>query len=158
MIFFYCWPATSTSCPQTQILLSFFKPFDERNHHRLDVSLGAIYYDIYQAQYSSSGSFNAAQKLAYRIQPIIELNYNLILDRKNSTNPSEEPILGLSTKVLEERLKLKFWLSILNWIPNNDAFELRIETIYLSSPFFRDFKVWENKGGTFHQLRFRLKI
>ncbi len=136
---------------QAQFLSSFFKNLSDDGHHVINVDFGIAYYDVYKAKYDNNSKFLSTEKLATIWQPVVGIDYNLVLT-KNSGR--KEPILGLSSRILEQRIKLGFWLSLLNFA-NLDNDDLRIEITYITDAFFRSKQEYENPAGTFIQLRWR---
>lgn len=135
---------------QSQLIFSFFKDLDASGVHSIKVGIGAAYYDLYEAIYSNDNKLLSAYMYGWKTKPVIELDYNIILKDDNN---KQRPILGLATRIFEERIKLLFWVYLTRFADDNH--ELRLETLYLSSPYFRDLQEWENKGGIFFQLRWR---
>ena len=136
---------------QAQLVSSFFKNLSDDGHHVINVDFGIAYYDIYKAKYDSNSKFLSKEKLATIWQPVVGIDYNLVLTKNTGR---KEPILGLSSRVLEQRIKLGFWLSLLNFA-NLDNDDLRIEITYITNAFFRSMHEYENPAGTFIQLRWR---
>jgi len=136
---------------QAQFVATFFKNLSGNGYHTLKVDLGIAYYDVVKGNYSLTNSLLTTGKMLTKWQPVLELEYNLV---QMKSKERKEPILGISSRIFEQRVKLGFWLSLLNFADlDND--DLRFEVIYITEPFFRDHQEWENPSGTFMQLRWR---
>ncbi len=135
---------------QLMFTMSFFKSIQNENH-RLKMDLGVVYYDVFKAVFNLDDKLLAKSMLQGKVKPIINIDYNLIL----TNNGEEQSVLGLTTKLFEERVNFLFWFKLWGITTSSD---LRVETFYLTSPLFRDLREWENDGGTFFQLRWRGKF
>ncbi|MFA5804944.1 MAG: hypothetical protein WC879_09885 [Melioribacteraceae bacterium] len=136
---------------QAQFLSTFFKNLSSNGNHMIKVDLGIAYYDVIKASYSLDNTLLSIKEMSAIWQPVLELEYNLV---QMKSNGRKEPILGISSRIFEQRVKLGFWLSLLNFADlDND--DLRFEITYITEPFFRNHLEWENPSGTFLQLRWR---
>jgi len=135
------------STSQLETSLSFYWNADAsmQNLFRIDVGAGA--YDIWQVRYDNKGEPKDESKIASwgRVQPLIALDYTRL-------SPGQRTLFGAQLRFFDNRVTLKAWLKLLKI----DIHELRLESIYISSPIGRSMEAWENGSGTFMQLRYRL--
>ena len=132
------------SSSQWQITTSFFWNTDSEGYNKFKFDFGAGYYDIYKALYNEENEVTAKIKdKKIPIQPVFKIKY---------IHDSEEAKFGTSITIFDNHLTFNAWLKLFEF----GLSELRIEERYISEPYGRSVKPWENKSGSnFIQLIYR---
>ena len=137
---------TFYSNTQGQGTMQFFWNTSESMVSRFSIEVGAGYYDVYSAQYSSLAASKPSTKVRVQndIFPLVALHFNF--------SPEGKDIYGGTVKLFDSQIKTYGWLKLLE-LEGGHTF--RVGIIYITPPFARHLRNWETNGGALVQLRYR---
>ena len=127
--------------------MSFYWNTSESNMSRFRLDVGAGYYDVSSAEYSSaSASQPFSKKAVYSgISPVLSLHFNFAPDGKDN-------IYYGNIRFFDSQLKVNGWLKVLE-LEGGHVF--RVALTYVTAPFARRQHEWETTGGALVQVRYR---
>lgn len=135
------------SCSQWKATTSFFWNTDKNGYNKFKFNIGAGAYDIFRVLFDENDKVTSKTKdKKIPIQPVLNLEY---------IHDSEKSKFGTSVGIFDNQITFGAWLKIIEIGPS----ELRVDESYISEPFGRSVKPWENKNGSnFIQLIFRYEL
>ncbi len=132
---------------QIEGTMSFYWNSSDLRSNRFRIDVGAGYYDVYKAEYNSTGKIVNETKYDIKFQPIVNLYYDFV--------PSFGPLFGTKIRIFDSVLNTNVWLKLFQFSDKNSV---RLEVNYISQPFTRKMYEWEKGSGLIFQLRYRLGL
>ncbi|MCF8240050.1 MAG: hypothetical protein K9J16_01585 [Melioribacteraceae bacterium] len=126
---------------QWETTMSFYWNTSDSRNFRLRMDIGAGGYDVNRAVYYKG----ITEALIYNnIQPVINFHMSFV--------PKDSELLSANFKFFDGIIKSNLWFKVFELEPNH---VFRFETTFMTSPFYRGVKPWENEGGASIQIRYR---
>ncbi|MCE1189106.1 MAG: hypothetical protein LWX56_08180 [Ignavibacteria bacterium] len=125
--------------------MSFFWNTSETMTSRFRLDVGAGYYDVHEAQYTSAYSSTIGKSLIQDdFYPMIALHFNFA--------PGGADIFGAMIKTLDSQVKAEGWLKVME-LEGGHVF--RFAAAIVSPPLAREKRLWESDGGALVEVRYR---
>lgn len=132
------------SFSQAEFNMSFYWNSTDKLVNRFRIDVGAAYHDIWKADYDQTNKFISSRLLQNNISPVFVIHYNFV--------PDGNPLLGGRIRYYDSRLNFMAWLKV---VEIAQVHTLRLEALYITSPFARQMQEWEFDGSMMFQLRYR---
>ena len=112
--------------------------------------LGVGGYDVFIAQYHSSGDYIDSRKVAdLFLKPVIGVSYFLELEREKNY------VFSIFAKIFDGRIRGGAWVQLLNLIEYDMSF--RVEGNFISTKLFENRKMWDYEDWFQYSLSLRLR-
>ncbi len=130
---------------QWETSMSFYWNGNSSRTLRFKMDIGATGHDIIKATYYNGIQTSLIQN---DITPLLALSLNFV----PSYLGNDTELFGLNLRLSDSIMRMKFWFKVFE-LSSGHLF--RLETAFISNPYYRPLREWENEGSGMVGIRYR---